>query len=631
MLSTFRKLRFLLLAALLLWVKTYIICKIFFRFKIENGTQELLLLFGPLSSILLFLGLALLWRSARAQWVIILSSILTLVLFANVIFYGFFDDFLTIPVLFQKSNMGDLMSSIRSLLHPYIVLLFLDIVLLLFVWRRRKGEDSLLLSGGEKACYFLAAALLFAVNLAIAESERPQLLTRSFDREMLVKNIGLFHYHAYDALLQSRSSAQRALADGSKLSEIQSYTASRRVQPDTNMFGAARGRNVILVSMESLQSFVLGKTVQEEPVTPFLNQWAKNSYYFSNMYQQTGQGKTSDAEFLIETSLYPLDRGSVFFTHAGNEYVAAPEILQRHGYYTAVLHANQKSFWNRDYMYPSLGFNRYFHDADYQITPETSAGWGLKDREFFQQSIRHLQSLPQPFYAKLITLSNHFPFELPKQDQLLPEYASTDRIFSRYMQTVRYMDEALRSFVEELKDAGLYENSVLVFYGDHYGISANHYQVVASYLQKPEIRPFDALQLQRVPFFVHIPGHKGKEVTAVAGQVDVKPTLLHVLGIVPKADLHFGRNLFAKEEKPLTVLRDGSFITSQYLYTAGTCYDKRTEQPVRHAACRPYLARAKKELAYSDRIVYGDLLRFLAGNEWKRKENQTQFHERRVK
>ncbi len=74
--------------------------------------------------------------------------------------------------------------------------------------------------------------------------------------------------------------------------------------------------------MESTQSFVINKKINGKEITPFLNEFIKDSFYFDNFYHQTGQGKTSDAEFIVENSLYPLDIGSVFFTHATNEYTA---------------------------------------------------------------------------------------------------------------------------------------------------------------------------------------------------------------------------------------------------------------------------------------------------------------------
>lgn len=66
---------------------------------------------------------------------------------------------------------------------------------------------------------FVASVYFF--NLGLSEAERPQLLTRSFDREMLVKNISLFNFHIYDGVLQSKQSAQRALADSNSLTEIE--------------------------------------------------------------------------------------------------------------------------------------------------------------------------------------------------------------------------------------------------------------------------------------------------------------------------------------------------------------------------------------------------------------------------
>jgi len=438
-------------------------------------------------------------------------------------------------------------------------------------------------------------------------------LTRTFDREMLIKNLGIYNYHVYDIILQSRSKAQRALADSSELADIQNYINANEKAPNKQLFGIAKGRNVIVVSMESLQSFVINNTVNGQEITPFLNDFIKQSYYFDQFYHQTGQGKTSDAEFLIENSLYPLGRGAVFFTHATNEYNATPEILKNYGYYSAVFHANNKSFWNRDVMYQSMKYDRFFSMTDYDITEENSVGWGLKDIPFFEQSVQHLKTLPQPFYTKFITLTNHFPFELGEEDKMVPEYTSNSRTLNRYFPTVRYMDEALKVFIERLKEEGLYENSVIILYGDHYGISENHNKAMAQYLGKDEITPFDHVQLQRVPFIIHIPGVTDKQpkvISKVSGQIDVKPTLLHLLGIDTRNQIHFGEDLFSKDKLDFVVLRDGSFVTKDYVYTKNACYDKKTGIEVDASHCEPYMEKARQELEYSDKIVYGDLLRF---------------------
>jgi lipoteichoic acid synthase len=606
------------IATILLWLKTYISYKTSFDIKIENWRQEIILFINPLSFLMFIFGISLFMKEKnQKRYVLITSFIVSAILFANVVFYRFFNDFLTIPVLFQTSNMSDLGSSVNELINFSDLLYFADFIILAVLLKiKPKFLGYREYSKVDRRAFFLVAIAIAFFNLGMAETERPQLLTRTFDREMLVKNIGTYNYHLYDAFLQSKSSAQRAMADGSELADIDNYVRANYLPPNEEMFGKAKGKNVILISMESTQNFVINQTVNGQEITPFLNDFIKESYYFNNFYHQTGQGKTSDSEFLVDNSLYPLSRGAVFFTHSGNEFSATPEILNNNGYYTASLHANNKSFWNRDIMYQSLGYERFYSLPDYEVTEENSVGWGMKDVDFFQQSVQHLKDMPKPFYSKFITLTNHFPFELEEEDKFIQPYTSDDKTVNNYFPTVRYQDEALKLFIQKLKDEGLYEDSIIVLYGDHYGISENHNKAMSEYLGK-EVTPFESTQLQKVPFIVHIPGEEGKTISTVGGQIDIKPTILHLLGIDTKNDIDFGSDLFSKDRLDFTVLRDGSFITKDHLYTRDTCYDKSTGKPSDKAGCEPYMEKAKNELEYSDKIIYGDLLRFYGQSEGK--------------
>jgi lipoteichoic acid synthase len=605
------KISIIAIATVMLWLKTYIVYKTSFDIKIENWKQEFILFINPLSFLMFVFGIGLLMKETKQRRFILFTSFfISAVLFANVLFYRFFNDFLTIPVLFQTSNMSDLGSSVNELLNLTDLLYFVDFfILLAFVKYKPKFIQYRTYSKANRSAYFLIAIAIAFFNLGLAEAERPQLLTRTFDREMLVKNIGTYNYHIYDAFLQSKSSAQRALADGSELADIDNYIRAGYDKPNEEMYGIAKGKNVILISLESTQSFVINQKVNGQEITPFLNDFIKDSYYFENFYHQTGQGKTSDSEFIVENSLYPLSRGAVFFTHSGNQFNATPKILDENGYFTASLHANNKSFWNRDIMYKSLGYERFYSMVDYDIQEENSVGWGLKDKDFFDQSIQHLKEMPKPYYAKFITLTNHFPFEISEEDKLIEPFNSDSNTLNNYFPTVRYQDEALKHFVQRLKDEGLYEDSIIILYGDHYGISENHNKAMGEYLGT-EVTPFVSTQLQRVPLIIHIPGQKGKVVSTISGQIDLKPTILHLLGIDTKQDIEFGSDLFAKDKLEFTVLRDGSFITKDYVYTREICYDKNTGEPSDKNDCEPYLEKAKNELEFSDKIIYGDLLRF---------------------
>jgi lipoteichoic acid synthase len=622
----FPKIRFVLLASVFLWIKTYIVYKLAFDIKIENSLDEIILFVSPLSSLLFFIGIALFSEKHRNCLVLIISTVLSIILLSNAVFYGFFNDFVTLPVLFQTNNMADLGTSIRELMTYKTFLMFGDVIILWALVRKFPAYfSSTALTRTEKSAFYLGVTAIFLINITVAEIHKPSLFTRSFDREMVVKNLGLYNYHLYDIALQSTSSAQRVFASSNKFIEIENYINSKDRSVNKELFGIAKGKNVVVISMESTQGFVLNRKVNGKEITPFLNQFIKESYYFENFYHQTGQGKTSDAEFIIENSLYPLDRGSAFFTHPNNEYTATPEILKDYGYYSAVFHSNDKTFWNRNLMYPSLGYDRYFSQTDYTGTEQNSVGWGLKDKEFFEQSIKHLKSLPQPFYTKFITLTNHFPFTLDAKDRYIDEYNSESQIVNRYFPTVRYTDEAIKYFVKRLKEEGLYDNTVIVIYGDHYGISENHNAAMAQFLGKEEITPFDTIQLQRVPLIIHIPGQQGKTISKVSGQIDVKPTLLHLLGVKTKKNIEFGTDLFTAEKEPITVMRDGSFITNDYIYTKNICYNKQTGQSIDESVCKPYKEKAKADLNYSDKLIYGDLLRFDPSNKHKTGTMTTAF------
>lgn len=125
---------------------------------------------------------------------------------------------------------------------------------------------------------------------------------------------------------------------------------------------------------------------------------------------------------------------------------------------------------------------------------------------------------------------------------------------------------------DELKEKGLYENSIIVMYGDHYGISENHNEAMAQYLEK-EITPYEAVQLQRVPFFIHIPGsEKGEVNNEIGGQIDIRPTILNLLGVETSIDLQFGSDLFSEEREEFVIFQDGRFVTEKYIYTENSCF-----------------------------------------------------------
>jgi len=605
----------LVLAIVATWIKTYIVYHTSFDMKIENIMQQVILFINPLSFILFIYGISLFFKNTkvRNRYIVVTSIILSVVLYANAVFYRFFTDFITLPVLFQTSNFGDLGTSAAESIYWYDIFYFTDVAIIIIALKWLKiGETTSVIKPAVRRAYFVLTAAILFLNLGLSEIERPQLLTRSFDREMLVKNIGSYNYHLYDLYIQSKSHAQRALADGSELVEVNNYVRSNQAEPNAEMFGLAKDRNLIVISMESLQNFVINNDMNGHEVTPFLNSLTqdKDTFYFSNFYHQTCLGKTSDSEFLVENSLYPLGGGAVFFTHSGNKFHSLSQSLNEQGYFTNVMHPNNKSFWNRDMMYKALSIQNYYDVDSYVVNEGDAVNWGMKDIPFFEQSVSLMKEMPQPFYSRLITLTNHYPFDLDEEDILIPQYDSNSRTLNKYFQSVRYMDEALKLLFDDLKEQGLYDNSIIVMYGDHYGISENHNKAMSQYLGK-EITPYESAKLQRVPFFVHIPNSgKGEVITETAGQIDIRPTILHLLGVETAKDMQLGADVFSEEHEEFVIFRDGGFVTDKLVFAKNACYDNTTGEEIAIESCQPYIDRATQELGYSDQIINGDLLRF---------------------
>ncbi|MBY0120565.1 LTA synthase family protein [Bacillus sp. S/N-304-OC-R1] len=609
-----KRMRIFAFIVVLLWLKTYAAYRIEFSLGIDNKLQEFLLFLNPLSSALLFLGIALFFKGRlQSALLITINFLMSFLLYANIVYYRFFNDFITVPVVMQtKTNGGQLGESALSLMSPFDILYFIDtIILAVFVFKKWYNPEKTV--SRKPAKYVIAAAILtFIINLGLAETDRPELLTRSFDRNYLVKYLGTYNFSVYDVIQNAQSASQRALADTNDITEVENYIKANYASPNPKYFGKAKGMNVIYISLESLQTFIIDYKLNGQEVTPFLNSLAHDgkTFYFDNIINQTGQGKTSDAEFIMENSLYPMSQGSVFVTKAQNTLQAAPAILKTHGYTSAAFHGNYKTFWNRNEMYRSLGYDQFFDAEYYDMSEENTKNYGMKDKPFFAESMPMLESLPQPFYTKFITLSNHFPFKMDDGDTDFPAAETDDKVVNQYFQSAHYMDQAIEQFFNDLKKSGLYDNTVIVMYGDHYGISENHNDAMAQIIGK-DITPFEyARNLQRVPVFIHVPGVDGGAQHQIGGQVDVRPTLLHLLGIDTKDYLEIGSDLLSEKHREIVPFRNGDFVSPKYTQVDEKCYSNETGELVDGAGCAPLAEKVKQELQMSDEIVYKDLLRF---------------------
>src|SRR5699024_5100120 len=220
-------------------------------------------------------------------------------------------DFITIPMLTQTSNFRSLGGSIASLVEWYDLLYIVDIVILIavFVWTRKSWSSERMKI--KKPLLVLAAGVItFAVNLGLAEADRPQLLKRTFDRNYIVKYLGTYNFTIYDGIQSLKSSTQRVLADSSDITEVENYTKNKYAEPNLDLFGFPKRKYIIKNHLASFLYILIYYTLLVEDVTPFLNSLDhlqdKNFTYIHNFLYQTQQVKSVDTELIMDTPLYGL-------------------------------------------------------------------------------------------------------------------------------------------------------------------------------------------------------------------------------------------------------------------------------------------------------------------------------------
>ena len=634
------RLGFVLTLLLLYWFKTMWAYSVDFNLDIQGPYQIFLAVINPLPISLLFIGLALYIKRTKLFYSLAFGIYLLLFiwLISNSIYYREFTDFVTVNTMLASSKVSaGLGAAALELFRPWDVIYILDFpILAFFFFKKWIRMDNRPFNKRASFAVTSLSAMLFSANLFLAEIDRPELLTRGFSNYYVVRALGLPAFLGYSANQTYAANKERSKASEADLKPVEEYIQQHYAKPNPEYFGMAKGRNVIYIHLESFQQFLIDYKLKvddkEYEVTPFLNSLyhSKETFAFSNVFNQVKAGKTSDAETMIETGLFGLNQGSFMVNYGGtNTQQAAPFILSKNGYNSsAVFHGNAGSFWNRNTAYKQWGYN-YFFDASY-FTKQNSSNsfqYGLNDKYMLKDSIKYLERLQQPFYTKFITVSNHYPYttSLSGDDLGFPLAKTQDETINGYFATANYLDSSIKAFFDYLKESGLYKNSIIVLYGDHYGISNSRNPALAPLLGKNSETwsSYDNAMLQRIPYMVVVPGmDKGGIINTYGGEIDMLPTLEHLLGIESNKFLQVGQDMLSPDHDQIVAFRSANyFVTPEYTSYSGRTYYTKTGEEITNPdeKTKEQLDKIREaanlQLRISDSIQTGDLLRFFKGND----------------
>lgn len=490
----------------------------------------------------------------------------------------------------------------------------------------------------------LVGIILVAIFISTLNSVDIGRLSKQWNREFIVMRFGILTYQLNDGMETVKSKISPMFGYDKNAKLFREYYDNKVANDKTNKYtNIFKDKNVIFIHAESIQTFTLDLSFNNEPVAPFLKKLAKEGLFFSNFYSQESVGTSSDTEFTLSTSLMPTTNGTVFVNYFDRDFVSIQKLFKEQGYYNFSMHGNNRNFWNRNAMHKNLGYDRFYaYPEDFNLDEEI--GLGLSDKSFFNQAIGKIENISNKndkFMGTMIMLTNHTPFsdiskisdyevnykyekyneETKKNEQVIAPYMENTKL-GNYFKSVHYADQAIEQFINDLDAKGLLEDTAIVIYGDHDAkLRKSEFLRLYNYdpytdtvldQKDPNYKDMDNYEYElnrKVPLIVWSKNKKlKKEVTEVMGMYDVLPTIGNMFGI--KSPYALGNDIFNMSEN-VVVFPNGNWMTNKLYYNSQKeeAIVLKEGEVITLDYIEKYSKHANDVVSVSDAIIVYDLIR----------------------
>lgn len=526
----------------------------------------------------------------RYIYLLIMTIIGSSICFSNSVYYNNYLSFISISLIGSITFLKDVGNAVvDNILEFKDFLFFLQIPIFIIMYKLIGPEKN----KSKFQFVFLSGIILLALLAPFYKGKDYARIWKNWNRGYVVMQFGTYIYQIDDFVVSLKPSLVNLFGSDNASKVFREYYSKPNIKQTNEYTNIFNGKNVLVIHAESLQNFVINKKINGKEITPNLNKLINKSLYFNNFYALDSVGTSSDSEFTFSTSLLPTNNGTVFINYWNRKYETIQKKFNDAGYYTFSMHANNGTFWNRNIMYNSLGYQKFYnYESDYII--DETIGLGLSDESFFRQSVVKLKEINekgQNFYGTLITLSNHTPFtnegkdlsnfdvssyHYDKNGKLIMDNYLEGTILGSYIKSVHYADKALGEFIDGLEKEGLLDNTILIIYGDHDAkIKKSQFEYFYNYDRKTGkviekdsidykvIDDIDYELLRSVPFIIYSKDIEPKVISKVSSMLDAFPTIANMFGFETKYTL--GSDIFDDSDN-IVVFPNGNWLTDKMYY-----------------------------------------------------------------
>lgn len=542
----------------------------------------------------------------------IVYMIFTFIIYANFLYYSYSSNFLSFYQIGNLKYAKDIGNGVLSIITIKSIFMFWTdnvLIAILSYISHKKTKPSEYKNSKIKIAFIIIILLL---NIIVVRNRvNSNYESRIYNKSMIVQDISIYYYHYEDIKDYFSSIFIKEKVDEEKIKSA--YENNLENKPTESQYtGVAKGKNVIIVQLESLNEYIIGKKVNGKEITPNLNNFFATNIYCSEMYNQ-GLGTTADSEFVMENSMYPLENGYVFQKYYDNNWLDIYTTLRNEGYYTSFMHPNDSTYWNREEVYKN-GYNiDEYNDITKFPNIEKAAGF-YSDEGFLEEAVSIMDSYEGNFCTTLVTVTTHIPFELTGISDLelkltigyddILDYK--DYIYKNYIVSCNFMDYAFGKFLQKLEETGLMEESILVVYGDHGAGFSCVEDIERLYNENGiEYTEFeDEIKDVHIPFGIKIPDINSSDtIERAMSKIDIKPTIIDLLGL--KNNFGIGQTIFSS--KDYSFVKGLGYITSNSYYINDKCYDRQGLEEIE--VDEELLKKMEEEIYLSDTIIKNNLLK----------------------